>query len=78
MACWPGSRSGGSAGVCMAAFARLRVKLTSLHTVSRGSLGHGSAAGLSLKGLCRWLLMALASLSQASVGSGVSGPLGDP
>ena len=74
-----GSLSGGSAGVCMVAFAWLRVRSASLCTVSGGSVGHGSAAGLLLKGWWRWyFLMALACMTQASVGSGVSGPLGDP
>ena len=50
VACWPGSLSGGSAGVCMFAFAWLRMRSVSLHTVSGGSDGHGSAAGLSSKG----------------------------
>ena len=50
---WPGSRSGGSAGVCMVAFARLRVRSASLRTVSGGSVGHGSAGGLSSKGWWR-------------------------
>ena len=54
VACWPGSRSGGSAGVCMVALARLRVRSATLHTVSRGSVGHGSAAGLSSKGWWGW------------------------
>ena len=54
VACWPGSLSGGSAGVCMAAFAWLRVRSASLRTVSGGSVGHGSAAGLSSKGWWRW------------------------
>ena len=50
VACWPGSLSGGSAGVCMFAFAWLRMRSASLRTVSRGSDRHGSAAGLSWKG----------------------------
>ena len=54
VACWPGSLSGGSAGVCMVAFAWLRVGLGSLRTVSGGSGGHGSAARLSSKGWWRW------------------------
>ena len=54
VACWPGSLSGGSAGVCMVAFAWLRVRSRSLRTVSGGSFGHGSASGLSSKGLWRW------------------------
>ena len=79
VACLPGSLSGGSAGVCMFDFAWLRVRLASLRTVSGGSDGHGSAAGLSRKRWLRWyFLMALACMTQASVGSGVSGPLGDP
>ena len=49
VACWPGSLSRGSAGVCMVAFAWLRVRSASLRTVSGGSVGHGSAAGLSSK-----------------------------
>ena len=49
VACWPGSYSGGSAGACMFAFAWLRMRSASLRTVSGGSDGHGSAAGLSLK-----------------------------
>ena len=53
VACCPGSLSGGSAGVCMVAFAWLRVRSASLRTVSRGSVGHGSAAGLSWKGWWR-------------------------
>ena len=48
--CWPGPLSGGSAGVCMFAFAWLRMRSASLHTVSGGSDGHGSAAQLSSKG----------------------------
>ena len=54
VACWPGSLSGGSAGVCMVAFAWLCVRSASLRTVSGGSVGHGSAAGLSSKGWWRW------------------------
>ena len=54
VAYWPGSRSGGSTDVCMVAFARLRVRSASLRTVSEGSFGHGSAAGLSSKGWWRW------------------------
>ena len=54
VACWPGSPSGGSAGVCMVALAWLRVRSASLRTVSGGSVGHGSAAGLSSKGWGRW------------------------
>ena len=50
VACWPGSPSGGSAGICMFAFAWLRMRSASLRTVSGGSDGHGSAAGLSSKG----------------------------
>ena len=50
VACWPGSLSGGSAGVCMFAFAWLRMRSASLRTVSGGRDGHGSAAGLSSKG----------------------------
>ena len=51
VACWPGSLRGGSAGVCIFAFAWLRMTSASLRTVSGGSDGHGSAAGLSSK---RW------------------------
>ena len=51
VACWPGSLSGVSAGVCMFAFTRLRMRSASLRTVSGGLDGHGSAAGLSSK---RW------------------------
>ena len=51
--CWPGSLSGGSAGVCMVVFAWLRVRSASLRTVSGGSVGHGSAAGLLSKGWWR-------------------------
>ena len=51
VACWPGSLSGGCAGVCMVAFAWLRVRSASLRTVSGGSVGHGSAAGLLSKGM---------------------------
>ena len=54
VACWPLSLSGGSAGVCMVAFAWLRVRSASLRTVSGGSVGHGSAAGLLSKGWWRW------------------------
>ena len=36
VACWPGSRSAGSAGVCMVAFARFPVRSTNLWTVSGG------------------------------------------
>ena len=50
VACWPRSLSGGSAGVCMFAFAWLCMRSASLRTVSGGSNGHGSAAGLSSKG----------------------------
>ena len=50
VACWPGSLSGGSAGVCMFAFAWLRMMSASLRTVSGGSDDHGSAAGLLSKG----------------------------
>ena len=50
VACWPGSLSGSSVGVCMFAFAWLRMRSASLRTVSGGSDGHGSAAGLSSKG----------------------------
>ena len=53
VACWPGSLSGGSAGVCMFAFAWLRVRSASLSTVSGGSVGHRSAAGLLSKGCSR-------------------------
>ena len=48
------SRSGGSAGVCIVAFAWLRLRSTSLCTVSGWSVGHGSAAGLTSKGWLRW------------------------
>ena len=51
VACWSGSLSGGSAGVCIFAFAWLRMMSASLRTVSGGSVGHGSAAGLSSKGV---------------------------
>ena len=54
VACWSGSLSEGSAGVCIFAFAWLRMMSASLRTVSGGSVGHGSAAGLSSKGWCRW------------------------
>ena len=54
VACWPGSLSGGSGGVCMGALAWLRVRLASLRTVSGWSVGHGSAAGLLSKGWWRW------------------------
>ena len=50
VACWPGSLSGGSAGVCIFAFAWLRMMSASLRTVSGGSDDHGSAAGLSSNG----------------------------
>ena len=50
VACWPGSLRAGSAGVCMFAFAWLRMRSASLRMVSGGSDGHGSAAGLSSKG----------------------------
>ena len=50
VACWPGSLSGGSAGVCIFAFAWLRMMPASLRTVSGGSDGHRSAAGMSSKG----------------------------
>ena len=53
VACWPGSLSGGSTGVCIVALAWLRVKSASLRTVSGGSVGHGSAAGLLSKGWWR-------------------------
>ena len=39
VACWPLSRSGGSAGVCMVPFAWLRVKSASLCTLLRGVFG---------------------------------------
>ena len=54
LACWPGLLSGGSAGVCMVAFAWLRLRSASLRTVSGGAVGHGSAAGLLWKGWWRW------------------------
>ena len=54
VACWSGSLSGGSAGVCIFAFAWLRMMSASLRTVSGGSVGHGSSARLSSKGWCRW------------------------
>ena len=38
----------------MVAFAWLRVRWASLRTVSRGSVGHGTAAGLLSKGWWRW------------------------
>ena len=50
VACWPGSLSGGSAGVCIFAFAWLRMMSASLRTVSGELDGNGSAAGLSSKG----------------------------
>ena len=53
VACWPGSLSGGSAGVCMVAFAWLRVRSASLRTVSGGLVGHGSEARLLSKGWWR-------------------------
>ena len=53
VACWPGSLNRGSAGVCMVAFAWLRVSSARLRTVSGGSVGHGSAAGLLSKGWWR-------------------------
>ena len=40
--------------VCMVAFAWLRVRSASLRTVSGGSVGHGSGAGLLLKGWWKW------------------------
>ena len=43
-----------SAGVCMVAFAWLRVSSASLRTVPGGSAGHGSAAGILSKGWWRW------------------------
>ena len=79
VACWPGSCSGGSASVCMVAFARLCVRSASLLTVSGGSVGHGSAPGCRPKGgrgcsfSWPWPV-----LTQTSVGSRVSGTLGDP
>ena len=54
VACWPRSLSGGSAGVCMAAFAWMRVTSASLRMVSGGSVGHGRAAELLSKGWWRW------------------------
>ena len=54
VACWPGSLGGGCAGVCMVAFAWLRVRSASLRTVSRGSVRHGSLAGLVSKMSRRW------------------------
>ena len=54
VACWLGSLSGRSAGVCMVAFAWLPLRSASLRTVSGGSVGHCSAAGLLLKGWWRW------------------------
>ena len=51
--CWPGSLSGRSAGVCMVAFAWLRLTSASLRRLSGGSVGHGSAAGLLAKGWWR-------------------------
>ena len=54
VACWLRSRSGGSAGVWMVAFVQFCVRLGSFCTVSGGSVGHGSADGLSPKGWWRW------------------------
>ena len=54
VACWSGSRSGGSAGVCMVAFARFCVTSASFCMVSEGYVGHGSAGGLSSKWRWRW------------------------
>ena len=54
VACWLRSRSGGSAGACMVVSVRLQVMSASFYMVSKGSLGHGSAAGLSSKGWWRW------------------------
>ena len=54
VACWTGSRSDGFTGICMVAFARLRVSSASLRRVSGGSVGHGSAGRLSLEGWWRW------------------------
>ena len=50
VACSPRCLSGGCAGVCMVALAWLPVSLASLRTVSGGSVGHGSAAGLLSNG----------------------------
>ena len=52
-ACWPGSLSGDSAGVCMVDLAWLRVRSASLPTVSGGSVGDGSATGQLSKGWWR-------------------------
>ena len=54
VSCWLGLPSGGSAGVCMVALARFRVRSASFRTVSQGSVGHGGASGLSSKGSWRW------------------------
>ena len=53
VACWPGSLSGGSAGVCMVAFAWLRVSPASLRTVSGRSPPGGRLAMAVRPGFCR-------------------------
>ena len=53
VACWPGSSSRRSAGVCMFAFARVCVGSASFRIVSGGSVYHGIAGGLSSKGWWR-------------------------
>ena len=47
---WPGSLSGGSDGVCMVAFAWLRVRLASLRTVPEGRLPMAVRPGCCRKG----------------------------
>ena len=51
VACWPGSLSGGSAGICMVAFAWLRVRSASLRTVSGGRLAIAVRPGCRQKGV---------------------------
>ena len=53
VACWPGSLSGGSAGVCIFAFAWLSMMSASWRTVSWGSDGHGSAGGAVVEGVVK-------------------------
>ena len=53
VACWLGSRSGGSAGVCTVAFTRFCARSAGFRTVFGQTVDHGTAGGLLSKGWWR-------------------------